>query len=251
MTLLLALPFCLTRRNTFMTTAARKTTITNPDGGTVPTVADAYGMPLTVTDPLGHVTTNTYDANHNLLTTTDPLGNTRTYGFDANGFRTSFKDPLGKVWSATYNAVAGPTVVTNPLNQTQGANYDANLRPCEGRNGERNHIWLRRKGSAHLDDSMTDAKNRVTTSPQVWRLCNVPLRDTGRLCEDRLSSSSSMNLAAFGRALRRGRATGPRTSQTDAAARCLLSAIVARASSNFEVMAPQEHGFRNCSLNFS
>jgi YD repeat-containing protein len=32
--------------------ATNKTTVTNPDSGTVVTVADAYGMPLSVTDPL-------------------------------------------------------------------------------------------------------------------------------------------------------------------------------------------------------
>ena len=36
--------------------ATNTTTVTNPDGGTIVTVADAYGDPLSVTDPLGRVT---------------------------------------------------------------------------------------------------------------------------------------------------------------------------------------------------
>ncbi len=108
--------------------ANRTTTVTNPDGGTVITVADAYGQPLSVIDPLARTTTNTYDANHNLLTTTDPLGKTTTYTYDARGFRTSLKDPLNNTWSAGYNQFGGPTAVTNPLNQTQNVGYDANFR---------------------------------------------------------------------------------------------------------------------------
>ncbi len=108
--------------------ANRTTTVTNPDGGTVVTVADTYGQPLSVTDPLGRSTTYTYDANHNPLTVTDPLGKITTYTYDARGFRTSLKDPLNNTWSAGYNQVGGPTAVTNPLNQTQNVSYDANFR---------------------------------------------------------------------------------------------------------------------------
>jgi len=109
-------------------TATRTTTVTNPDLGTVVTVADAYGMPLTVTDPLGRTTTYTYDANHSPLTETNALNQTTTYTYNAQGFRTSLKDPLNNTWSAVFNVVGGPTSVTNPLNQVQSVSYDADFR---------------------------------------------------------------------------------------------------------------------------
>jgi len=87
--------------------ATNTTTVTNPDGGTVVTLADAYGDPLRTTDPLGRVTTNTYDANHNLLTKIDPLGETTTYTYNSNGFRTSVQDPLGNLYTATYHIAGG------------------------------------------------------------------------------------------------------------------------------------------------
>jgi len=113
-----------------------KTTVTNPDGGTVVTVTDAYGMPLSVTDALNRVTKYSYDGNHNRISMTDPLdatdpGNhTTTYAFDANGFRTSLKDPLGNTWSTVYNIVGGPTSVTNPNGSAETRNlaYDTNFR---------------------------------------------------------------------------------------------------------------------------
>ena len=105
------------------------TTVTNPDGGTVVTVADSYGDPLTVTDPLGRTTTNTYDANHNLLTSTDPLGKTTTYTYDSNGFRTSLKDPLGNISSTTFDALGRPTSMTDPLGNITTLSYGVQFNP--------------------------------------------------------------------------------------------------------------------------
>ncbi|WP_321474123.1 RHS repeat-associated core domain-containing protein [uncultured Paludibaculum sp.] len=111
--------------------AANKTTVTNPDGGTVVTIADAYGSPLSITDPLGRVTTNTFDGNHNLLTTTNAIGKTTTYTYDAGGFRTSKKDPLGNTTSMVYNASGGPTSITDPLGHVTTGVYDAQSRPTQ------------------------------------------------------------------------------------------------------------------------
>jgi RHS repeat-associated protein len=142
-------------------TTTNKTTVTNPDGGTVVTVADAYGMPLSVTDPLGRTTTYTYDANHNVLTQTDPLTKTTSYTYDANGFRTSTKDPLGNIARTTYNALGGPLTITDPLNQTRTVAYDSVFRPTTVTDslGQLAAVGYDNFGNA---TSLTDANGKVS-----------------------------------------------------------------------------------------
>ena len=108
-------------------TATNTTTTTNPDGGSVVTVMDAYGSPLSVTDPLGRTTTNSYDANHNLVTVSDPLGHVTTYTYDQNNFRASRKDPLGTIGTATFNTVGGPTATNDGLGNQTASIYDSNF----------------------------------------------------------------------------------------------------------------------------
>lgn len=107
----------------------RTTTVTNPDGGTVISRYDDYGMLLSRTDPLGHTTTYAYDANHNLISRTDPLGHTTTYTYDANGNQTSLTNPLGKTSYTTYNQYGGPTSKTDFLGNTQTIVYDSPSAP--------------------------------------------------------------------------------------------------------------------------
>ena len=99
--------------------ALRRTTVTNPDGGTEVTDLDANGDVVRRVDGLGRVMTMAYDANRNLVSETNGLGLTKQYTYDANGFRTSVRDPLGNTSTAVFNAYGGPTSLANALGQPQ------------------------------------------------------------------------------------------------------------------------------------
>jgi YD repeat-containing protein len=144
-------------------TSTNTTTVTNPDGGTITTVADAYGKPLSVTDPLGRVTTNTYDANHNRLTMTDPLGKLTTYAYDSNGVRTSIKDPLDNRWTTVNNQFGAPTTVTDPLNQTQSLAYDGNFN-VSTITDSLGQLAVATYNAQGLPLTLTDARGNTTSS---------------------------------------------------------------------------------------
>ena len=110
---------------------ANKTTVTNPDGGTVVTVTDNYGMSLMVTESLTSTTTRTktftYDTNHNKLTDTNGANETATFNYDAKGFLTSKQDNLHNASTYTNNAVGGPVTVTDPNLKITNVVYDGNF----------------------------------------------------------------------------------------------------------------------------
>ena len=113
-----------------------KTTVTNPDGGTVVTVADAYGMPTSVTESLTSTTSRTrsytYDASHNKTSEANPLGQITLFGYDSGGFLTSKKDPapLNFLWTIVNNSVGGPVSIKDPVNPAQTLTYDNNFNPA-------------------------------------------------------------------------------------------------------------------------
>jgi RHS repeat-associated protein len=105
--------------------AAHKTTITNPDQGTVQQTFDDRGLLLKEVDPLGRTTQHTYDANRNELTRTNAVGEVTTMTYDANGNQTSIKNDRGETTHVTYNAFSQPLTSTDPTGHKTTIDYDS------------------------------------------------------------------------------------------------------------------------------
>jgi RHS repeat-associated protein len=103
---------------------ARKTTITNPDTGTVQQTFDPKGLLLEEIDPLGRKTVHTYDANKNELTRKNALDEVTTFTYDANGNQTSIENARGETTVITYNAFSQPLTSTDPTGHTTTIEYD-------------------------------------------------------------------------------------------------------------------------------
>jgi len=110
---------------------AHTMTVTNPDGGVVMRVNDAYGKVTQEIDPLGRTTTSTYDTNHNLTARTNALGQTTTYAYDAQGNQTAITNgALDATRTTTYNRYGGPVTMADMLGQVQTIGYDAHFAPA-------------------------------------------------------------------------------------------------------------------------
>jgi len=121
----------------------RTTTITNPDGGAVTRVDDAFGKPVSIAEQVDSTTMRTttyqYDASENLASSVDACGNgscadivgtahTTTYKSDANGFQTSVTDPLGHTSTKSWNQFGGVTISTDAANtNTETSTYFPNF----------------------------------------------------------------------------------------------------------------------------
>jgi len=80
-----------------------KTTITNPDNGSVAQTFDDRGLLTKEVDPLGRTTQHSYDANRNELTRTNAVGEITTMTYDSNGNQTSIANGRGETTNVTYN----------------------------------------------------------------------------------------------------------------------------------------------------
>jgi RHS repeat-associated protein len=103
---------------------ARKTTITNPDTGTVQWTFDARGLLLEEIDPLGRKTEHTYDANKNELTRKNALSEVTTFTYDAKGNQTSVVKANGDETHITYNQYSQPVSSTDANDHTTTITYD-------------------------------------------------------------------------------------------------------------------------------
>lgn len=149
---------------------ARKTTITNPDGGVETRVADAYGSVVQQTDALGSTTTYTYDTNHQLLTRTDALGKQTTYTYDARGNQTSVKNALGKTRTTTYNQYGSMPMMCSVGNRPSPIRWatprrmrmtpPATRRRCSTRLGGKPPSPMMPPGGAHRPPSLTARPRR-------------------------------------------------------------------------------------------
>jgi RHS repeat-associated protein len=100
------------------------TTVTDPNGKTVTTRNNDYGLLLERTDELNRTTINAYDAKRNLETVTEPpatIGGTSritTYGYDLNGNRATVTQKIDNedvvVMAINYNEYSGPKTLTIP-----------------------------------------------------------------------------------------------------------------------------------------
>jgi RHS repeat-associated protein len=110
--------------------AAHKTTITNPDLGTVEQTFDEKGLLLKEIDPLGRKTEHTYDTNRNELTRKNALGEVTTFTYDANGNQTSKSNVVNghvEATHITYNQFSQPTTSTDAAGHTTTIEYDEAL----------------------------------------------------------------------------------------------------------------------------
>jgi RHS repeat-associated protein len=103
---------------------SHKTTITNPDLGTVVQTFDDRGLLLKEVDPLGRTTEHTYDDNRNELTRKNALNEVTTFKYDGNGNQTSIKNQREEETTITYNAFSQPLTSTDPELHTTTITYD-------------------------------------------------------------------------------------------------------------------------------
>ena len=109
--------------------AARTTTLTDPDGGTVTSTSDSYGKLLSQTDPLGHTTTYTFNSKNNMLTRSDALHHTTTYTYDNSGNQTSVANALNQTSYTSYNQYGEPTTKTDAMGNVLTVHYDNHFSP--------------------------------------------------------------------------------------------------------------------------
>jgi RHS repeat-associated protein len=104
------------------TTAAPKTTITEPNGSKTVEEFNERGEPTTVTRAAGtalaSTTSSTYDEAGRVDAQSDPDGHRTTYGYDPSGDRTGETDPLSDTRSWTYDSTHDVISQTTPRGET-------------------------------------------------------------------------------------------------------------------------------------
>jgi RHS repeat-associated protein len=118
------------------------TIVTDPNGKTVKTKNNDYGLLLERTDELGRTTTNFYNlGTRNLETVTEPpatlngTGRTTTYGYDVNGNRTTVTQVIDgtpvAVMAINYNEYSGPKTLTIPKKPDESTTWTVTY-PVDG-----------------------------------------------------------------------------------------------------------------------